>query len=87
MTTSLTIEMYLDDDNQTDVKILIYQYDYEPGRHPNFRGSPDNWDPGYGSVAYIHSYQIVDAPPGKHTLEESELDRLEKLIIEHHEDN
>lgn len=87
MSAILKLDMYLNDDNQTDITVLIYQYDYEPGQAPNYKGHPDDWDPGYGSVAYVGSYQIKNPPPGKAVLEEGELDRLEKLIIAHHEED
>jgi hypothetical protein len=87
MSHALKINMCLNDDDDTEVTITLYQYDYEPGRPPNFRGHPDNWTEGYGSVAYIQSYHIDNAPPGKVELTESELENLEELIIAHHEED
>ena len=87
MSNKLNIRMCLNDDDATEVTVKIYQYEYEPGKRANFRGHPDTWDSGYGSVAYIHSYHLKGAPNGKISLEEEELDRLEELIIAHHEES
>jgi hypothetical protein len=87
MPTPLEIDTFLDDDHQTEVTILIYQHHYEEGQAPELGGHPDTEDQGHDSNAEIQSYHIKNGPPGKTELSDSELERLEKLIIQHYEEN
>lgn len=69
-------------------KIIVEQYDFDPGRRGSTTGSPDTWEPSEGATAEIIKWRVLKItnigvrPAPEFKLSESEMESLTEALIE-----